>query len=409
MSKNSKISLYVDTLIVEAAISNDIIIKNAQGDFLSAFTDSALQYFKDHIDPKDTTNSVLKILTPGALFLAFRSLGFNKIGWLLALASAIFRVNVPEMLSYVCEKIGSIISGGKKTSSSEVDSIVSTAVSASTPATEPEHVASALEKLRQGNFSPLNYFSASADDGLFSENSVEAQLRVARRIKLAIIHYESSLSKISNLESYATPTGSKESFTSKVMDFINPFSKKKAETNSILVRVISYFCKLLLASAGFMVAGDIINSVIGRSNALDRSLQEGKPVPGSGKSDDPTKGQQIPGSTRGQTGGASATTQNKFPIKPGYVEESLTDWTENYMCNKYNIESMVIDFANDVYSGLEDKESIIRSSPGFRAVIERILFHNRDNIGHNMIFIPDIYHSKKEIADSFINDVARKS
>ena len=410
---NKKLSFYVDTLIVEAAISDHTLVKHAQEGVSSGFVEAIKNYVGAHIDPENPVKSILTIIAPGTLFLLFRSSGFPKIGWLMALASSVFRVNISGMLEAIYDQIKGVISGGGKLSSDQVDGIVNQSISANTPPTTVDHVKDFLQKLISGNFSLSDYFSsASADDGLFSENSFESQMRAARRTKLAIIHFESSLSKISNLESYAAPQ--KDSLLSKALEFINPFSNKKAETNSILARVLSYFFKVALAAAGFMVIGDVINAAIGRSSALTGTLQGGKPVPGSGKTDDPSRNEQVPGTSRTPASKPSASKQSKFPIKSNYIEESLNtsksaSWKEYYTSNQYSIENMVLDFANDVYAGLEDKESIIRSSPGFKSVVERIVFHNRDNIGHNIVFIPDIYHSKKEIVDTFIEDVARKS
>jgi hypothetical protein len=70
---------------------------------------------------------------------------------------------------------------------------------------------------------------------------------------------------------------------------------------------------------------------------------------------------------------------------------------------------MLVDFAKDVYDGLDGKENIIKQTPGYRVVLDRILFFNRNTPNSTLIFIPREFSSKKQIVDIFIDDVAAKS
>jgi hypothetical protein len=71
-----------------------------------------------------------------------------------------------------------------------------------------------------------------------------------------------------------------------------------------------------------------------------------------------------------------------------------------------NIEDMLIQFAKDTYSGLDGKESLIKSTPGFQYVKEKIAWQNVYNPGSRTIIIPPIFSSKKQMVDYFIDEVA---
>jgi hypothetical protein len=66
-------------------------------------------------------------------------------------------------------------------------------------------------------------------------------------------------------------------------------------------------------------------------------------------------------------------------------------------------------FAKDVYEGLDGKESIISNTAGFRAVADRISFFNRNSLNSPEVWIPSEFKSKKQMVDYFIDDVAEKA
>ena len=77
--------------------------------------------------------------------------------------------------------------------------------------------------------------------------------------------------------------------------------------------------------------------------------------------------------------------------------------------NDANIENIVIQFAKDVYSGLDGKENAIRSTPGFQMIVHKISWYNSDNKGSALTFIPPNWSSKKQLVDYFIDDVAKSA
>lgn len=357
IQSNSEINFLVDTMIVETLLSDEGLSKTAQaGNIISNLVEKVKGYFGSHIRPDDKAGSLLDLLAPGAISIAFKAMGFGWLGILLGLAMRVFNINVSGILGSIYEKIKSALGGGKQMTSSEVDGIVSSSVQEHTkPATEEE--------------------ANKASEALGATSS--QLLRDAKFLKLAMIEFEKS-----NMEM------TKEAAPS----LLSLFSSRKSTTANLLTRVLGWIFKIAIASAGLMVAGDVINKFLGRPNALDGSIQQGRPT--------------------GQTSAppaASAVTQTRFKVNPSYRNEqrNVSDtWIESVPNSESSIELMLVNFAKQVYQGLDGLEAYIRTAPGFQAVKDRIVTYNRLSQGDNFIFIPNYFTSRKQIVDFFIDDVA---
>ena len=355
---NSKVSFYVDCLIAEAILSDDLV-KNAEGGVVSQLIDKVKEYFSAHINPQDKVGSFLSMIAPGAIAMTLGALGFGWLGPLIGLALNVFHIDVGGILISIYGKIKGLLSGGS-TSSSKVESAVKEAVdSHMTPATE-EEAAQAEKKLK--------------------ETSASMRIREAKLIKIAMIDYK--------LNKQAGP-----------IDFLKTYIGKKSKIGRALVGIFGWIFKVALASAGLLVAGDIVNGMIGRPSALTGTMHAGKP-------------DAIP-EEKEIVAPIVRATQIKFKLNPGYQEENnnigSSYWDESIMANENNITQMLIKFANEVYSGLQGASSLITSSSGFKSVLNEIMHVNRDNLGTNVVIIPRKYHSKRQIVDRFIDEVAQKS
>jgi hypothetical protein len=357
MKNNSEISFYVDTMIVETLLTDQVLSKTAQSGVLSQLVEKVKGYVGSHIDPNDKSGSLLNILAPGAISVTFSALGLPWLGILFGLAMRVLNIDVKGILKSIWDKLKSSLGNDKQISSSEVDNIVNSSVQEhSSPATQEE--ADKAAQLMQQKTSSL--------------------LRDAKLLKLAMIEFD-------NIEFNKTAAPS---------SFLSAYSAKKASTTSLLSKVLSWIFKVSIASAGLMVAGDVINKFLGRPNALDGTIQNGKEVEQS----------QTPLYTSKQT---------KFKINTNYVNENKnagnSNWVENVSNDKQSVESMLVNFAKQVYQGLDGLESIIRSSPAFQVIADRIAFYNQTSAGDAMVFIPKYFTSKKQIVDMFIDDVAEKA
>lgn len=360
MKNNSEINFYVDSLIVETILSNDLMSKIAQAGLISSLKDKIVHYVGNNIDPNDKAGSILNILAPGAISVAFSAMGLGWLGMLFGLAMKIFHIDVKGILSSIYNKIKGAIGGGKQMTSSEVDNIVNGAVQEhNTPATEEEF---------------------NAAESMMKSKSASVTLRDAKILKLAMIEYEQVLLGIK-----------------KEAGLLSIFGGNKTKTITLLGKVLSYIFKIALAAAGIMVAGDVANKMLGRPNALDDTVQHGKPVSA------PTNVSSMP---------VHVATQTKFPINPGYKNEIKNNnkaWSESISNDDASIEAMLINFAKQVYQGLNGLETLIRKSPEFQAVKSNISFYNRAASGDPIVFIPQNFTSKKQIVDEFIDEVAEKA
>lgn len=354
---SQEIDFYVDTLIVQTLLLDKGLSKKADnGSMTSALIEAVKHYVSNNINPDDKIGSVLNILAPGAVSMAFGAMGLPWLGILLGLAMRIFHIDVKSILSTIHSKISEVLGSGQAMSSSEVDNIVQGAVQQHSPPSTESEAEQALD--------------------LLSKQKTAHLLREARMLKLAMIEFEHD-----NLS------------LQKNASILSSFNSKKAVTSSLLSRVLGWFFKIALASAGLMVAGDMINKFLGRPNALDDTIQGGKPMA------------QAPASP------VHTSTQTKFKIQPTYHEENRgkTNWAESVSNDKNSIENMVINFAKQVYQGLDNLDSVIRSTPSFENVVDKIVFYNHTSVGDPIVFIPSYFTSKKQLVDMFIDDVAEKA
>jgi len=348
-SRNSEISLYVDTLIVNTILEDDHLSKQAQASgALSSIIGKVKDYFGEHVNPNDKAGSFLDMIAPGVITMTFRALGLGKIGLLFGLAASVFHIDVAGILKSIYDKIKSALSGGKGMSSPQVEGMVSSSVQ---------------ENDQQ-----------KADDGL---NKFEL-LQEARMLKLALTIYEAEMLNKKGIKlSYLLPK----------------FAATRSSHLSLLTTVLSWIFKTALASAGLMVAGDAINALLGRPSAFTGTIQHGKPVE-----------QQT------QTVPEHVSTQTKFKVNPSYQDSKMpNNWAEQITNNSSSIADMLIKFAKEVYGGLNGLESTMVTTSGFQNVLETIVWYNHSSAGDPIVFIPKNFTSKKQIVDNFIDDVAQKA
>jgi len=348
--KNSSLNLYFNYLAVDAILDEPRFKKHAQGELVSGLIDGIKNYVGNYIDPNASTEkktiSVLNLLAPDMIRRLFSFLGFKKIGILMELCMYFFHVDISDILEKIYNEIKSLISSGKLLTSQEVHSIVSSNIETHNTPTTKEEVETA-EK---------------------TKNSYNILLKNVRFIKLAIINYE--LKK----ESGSLDAGAKKKYT------------------NVLTMVLSFIFTTILSASGFIVLSDVANKLLGRPNALDNSLKDNKPT---------QKPIQI-----------ITSTQTRFPANPSYDKKTYSEsdtWTENFSNSKSGIESMLVNFAKEVYLGLDNLDNIIKSNPSFQVVVENILWYNKNAQGDPFIFIPPHFTSKKEIVDLFIDSVAKRA
>jgi hypothetical protein len=295
-------------------------------------------------------------------------LGFGWIGWLIALAMRVFHINVSEIVGSIWNTLKSSLSGGKQVSSAHIDEVVSSAVEEhSKPLTEDD--------------------AEKAKEELDKQKTAHRILRDAKFLKLALIEFKR---ENANMAVWAAPRRMVAS-----PGLLDMLMGRQSTTKTLLSKILGWVFKISFASAGLMVAGDVVNKMIGRPNAWDGSYQAGKPTQQSA---------QQPAFV------APTPKQTKFPVNRTYNDvkhnQGNDRWTESIPNEESSIENLLIMYAQEVYDGLDGKEAYIRNTPGLQAIKDRIVSYNRASQGDNIVYIPRYLTSKKQIVDMFIDDVA---
>lgn len=310
-------------------IVNSFMHKTAQD--TSSLISAISNYFSNNFDENNKTKSIVNLLAPGIVFnVLSKGLGLTWIGFALSVAIRVFHIDVYGILESIYNQIKPSIENNNKFSSDQVHNIV--------------------------------------------KNSVESSYQASTTSKAAAVR-EAVLFKIA-LEDY------------QINKNAQVFSKAPI---SLLTSILSWFFKIALASGGFMVAGDAINKLVNRPNALDSSYQEGKTKP-------PIKEQTA----------IITSTQTKYPINKSYSDVKYnqgTPWSVNAKNTPEGIEDMLVDFAHEVYDIKDDPS--ITTGTAFNVLKARIVAFNKSSEGDNLVFIPQYLKSKKEIVDTFIDEVAK--
>jgi hypothetical protein len=360
---DSEIKLYVDTMVVQALLSDDVLLKNAQsGSMISDLISKVKSYFTNQVDPNDKVASIFNMLSPGIISTTLSALGLPWLGIFLGLATRVFHVDVAGIFRTVWTKLKEMVGSGKQLTSAHVDGTVDDAVqSHNKPATE-EEANQAAQQLKTND----------------TQHAKSASIRVreAKMFKLAMKEYQ------------ANPGLLKQAG---VLDW---FTSKKSSAGSLFGEILKWIFKIGLSAAGLMVAGDIINKFLDRPNALDGSMMHGKPTGEAA--------QTVPQVTSKQT---------KFKVNPGYTDTAHSGggWIENVTNSKESIGDLILRWTNEVYPSTRGLDSIIRNTAGFQTIVETIAFQNNRAAGGPVIFIPRVFSSKKMIVDHFIDEVAEKA
>lgn len=362
MTKNSSLTFYHDTLLIEALLS-DGFNKQAQSGLVSSLMDRVKEYVAGKIDPNDKIGSVANLLTPGILW----ALGFPVLSFIIKLAQMFFGLDVGKIFSSVAEEVKSLLHLGQPISSQQVDQITDTAI--------------------QANYGqePTETDLATAPNRLQALTFREVQL-----YKIAITNAmaEISFQDLDQWETNILPIAKRAQIMTSLLKLIG----LKHKTAGILGKVIGWIVKAILASGGFMVAGDLINHFLDRSDA---------PPTASG----------VPFTAPKTTTPVSmpTSTQSVFPINPNYTEEKLNLgrwWIEGVPPEQ--IGDQIVSWTEEIYPDLKDKENYIRSSSAFQRVVKAIQDYNATNTS-NVTFMPKMFNSRKKVVDLFIDDLANRA
>lgn len=353
----SNIELLYDISLLETVMAEPGLYKKAglEQDILSELS----AYFKSKIDPAHKTESIIDLLAPGVIFLSLKAMGLGKIGSLISLVLSMYHVDVSSLYSSIFNELKPSIASGNKVSYSQINSAVNSAAQSalSAPPVSPAAQSAIQSILSAPTESPT---AQQASDHKYSAAEL---MHEARLTSLAIADYEYQslrLLKVATIPKFAVQGG-------------------KAEKVSLLARIFGIIFKVALASLGIAFAGDVANKVLGKPNSIDGNYQT---------KINPTE--TVPTQTKYKSKGTQ-------PL-PSSVNESNTP---------NNIENMLVQFTKDVYSGLDNKDDLIKSSQKFQGIKNQIVWYNHGNIGYSIIELPTYWQTKNQLVDNYIDEVAK--
>ena len=218
MSFSQQISVYNDLMIVQTIAADAKMHKTASiiGDMASNVSSYVSGHMQSMTGGGSKFETLINLLGPGAISMAFGMMGMGWFGVLAGAAMATFQINITDIFSTIWGYLKDAIKGDKPITEQHVESIVNTSVAE----------------------------NAGEDTG--QARTAEQLLRDARVIKLSMIEYER---RMLSLTKEAAPQVKLPS--------------TKSGAASILGRILSVFFKMALWSAGLMVAGGIIRHLMG--------------------------------------------------------------------------------------------------------------------------------------------------
>ena len=342
MTSSGRIKLLEDALIIEAIFAEPKFHKNAS--VVDSLENYVKNYFSAKISEGHPIEDILSLVTPTLVLEICSAMGFPFIGAIAGLLMNVFDVNVGSLV----EDVKSKVKNNKKISETDLKASVDKAA-------QNAEEQSSEEK---------------AEDDVIDYNekfSSKELIHHAKMLKLAYIDFEHQ-----NLRLV------KDEFDIKQSNFYK-LASIKGKSSSLLIKIVGFIIKTILKSAGLLVVGDMIRHVMGKPPA---HLS-------------PESKQQLGISPH-------VSTQKKYPPKsddaiPPSINESNTP---------SNIENILVQFVKDAYSGLDGKENLIKSNPKFDRIKRQVILYNERNEGYSVIYMPSFWKTKKEMADTFIDDVA---
>jgi hypothetical protein len=307
---------YLNDLITIKSLSE--IKKTADAsDYVGQLASYIKNLFGNQFPNGVDAQSFLKFLSPAIIFQIFKSLGFKWIAGLAGLLASVFGVDLSQIITTIISGIKSLVSSGEKLSSEQVNSVV--------------------------------------------ESAIPQTLKTAR------INYD-KIVKLAYKEDY---TG--------VLAAIKQLGEKHVSVGTkifgLLRSVLSWTFVTMLWAGGFLIAGDVVSSFLGKFIKMDKSsLNPFTSNPSSNNSSQST-----------------------------YVEKHSDGWTENIVNNKTNIINLILDYVEEYYPKAD--ESKIIKSPVFIGIVRHILLANSGTVGYKFVMIPNNFSSKKEIADKIMDSL----
>lgn len=154
---------------------------------------------------------------------------------------------------------------------------------------------------------------------------------------------------------------------------------------SFIWRALTFIFNFIIKTikgTSFYAVGDAVNVPLHRPSTFNETKVDGQPA-----------GEFAQSSVK----------QTKYKLKKfvDTIPKSIT------MPNSFSsIENLLVNIVQEVYDGLDSKDSLIKATPSLNVLAKEIEKYNELSRGRNEVNIPEKLRSKKVIADMIIDDVA---
>lgn len=311
---------YKQELLAEIILYQPIV-KTA--DF-SSITNYVSDYVKKHINENDKFGSVIDIILPGILGAS----GFPILAGIITGIELLTGINFGSIISSIIGDVRNMLTSNKSPSTTDVDNIVKN-----------------------------NVASVHVDENELDDFSLKEAL---------------------DLRNDFIKNGSNSKFNNSIVIYNS--LKKQAGVKSELLKkalsvaipVMSWIIRVVLISAGFMVAKDIATSVLPESILPTKDVKK-----------------------------------FNLPVNPEYKEERLNGPRSVWTISNENIAQTLIEWAEYIYPDLQGKQDLIKSTNDFSVLIRYINKYNEGNT-FDVFVVPNEFKSRKDVVDKFVVEIEKK-
>lgn len=322
---------YLSDLITIKSLCNINKTASEEPSFVSGIAGYVKSLFDKEFQGGVTTDKFIKFLSPALIYQIFQALGFGWFSKLAGLLAAVFGVDLAPIFSRIISEIKSALSSGGKLASSQINSIV--------------------------------------------ESALPQTLKTAKTNYEGIIKYARGYGK------------EEESVLKGIYESVKNMGDSRMTVGEkifgLLRSVLSWTFVTVLWAGGFLIAGDVVNSLLSKYTGFSpKDMFSGKSSP----------------SNSGATG-TSGTPSSNSPS----VEYHSDGWVEDIVNNENNIINLLLDYVEEYYP--KSDEAKIVNSRTFKGIVKHIMNANFSTKNYKFVAIPNNFHSRKDIADRIMSGV----
>lgn len=366
-----------DTILVERVAALEFGLVKQAGLFdslnLSGIASSVKNFVQSHVSndaPGGYVGSVLALMAPSVLWR------INPFVGILYLVASQFGFDIQSVISKIVEAIKPKLEKGLSISADEITNIGKSIVS--------QHIGGTATAAPNDLFEPLRKLSNEDLNKLAAGGDALEPLR-------ALLSGNSSSAASGTLPKTPLLSGGGGTLIQRIFGQLFSAPKTAPKGKWLLGGFVIWLIKTILVGAGLLAGAEAISGTLGHKKPTsDKSAPESHT-----HTDEETQITPTATSTKVTPIAAPTGQANELWVVPlvgnGTVEDTLVTW------------------ALDLYPNLEHYDNIeqtIESNPAFTATVA-LLKKDPRKLGTRTMVMPQTFSSRKQVVDTFIDDVIR--